>query len=106
MDMEPADWVLRAVLALDFLLLVLAFVPAFSGIGPEPGLAERLWGNVRLGGWRADVVWMVGSSVFILAGALRGTTERGARRTTSLLCWAWLPLFVIYVGYTLIHMFG
>ena len=106
LKMTAADWALRGVLAVNVALLALSFVPAFSGIGPEPGLADRLWGNLRFGGWRADVVWMCGSTLLIFAGGLRWTRERGARRTTSVLCWLWLPCFVGYLGYALLHMFG
>jgi hypothetical protein len=104
--LELADWVLRTVIALNLLLFGLAFVPAFSGIGPAPGLADRLWGNARLAGWRADVVWMAGSSLLILAGTSRWTREASARKTTAILCLVWLPLFVVYLRDTLIHMFG
>ncbi len=45
-------WILRGSLAVDFALCVLTFIPAFSGIGREPGLADRLLGNYRFGGWR------------------------------------------------------
>ncbi len=100
------DWILRGVLTVDLALFVLTFVPAFSGIGPAPGLADRLWGSVRFGGWRADVVWMCGSTVLIVAGGLRGIGEHGPRRTTSVLCWSWLPCFVVYLGYIVVHMFG
>jgi hypothetical protein len=105
-SLEPADWVLRAVIALNVFLFVLHFVPTVSGIGPKPGLADRLWGNTRLAGWRVDVVWMLCSSLLILAGTSRWTREPGPRKTTAFLCWAWLPFFVVYLGYTLIHMFG
>jgi hypothetical protein len=104
--MTAADWTLRGILAVNFVLLVLTFVPAFSGIGPEPGLADRLWGNVRLGGWRADVAWMFVSSLFVFARGLRWPREPGARRATAILCWGWLPCFVVYLRYTVIHMFG
>lgn len=105
-SLEPADWALRAIIGVNLLLFVLSFVPAVSGIGPEPGLADRFWGSARVAGWRADVVWMVGSSLLILAGTSRWTREASARKTTTLLCWAWLPLCVVYLGYSLTHMFG
>jgi hypothetical protein len=104
--LELANWVLRAAVALDLFLFGLSVVPASSGIGPAPGLADRLWGNARLAGWRVDVVWMVCSSVLIFAGTSRWTREASAGKTTAILCWAWLPLFVVHTGYTLVHMFG
>ena len=48
--MRIVGWTLRGLLAMDFALFVLTFIPAFSGIGPEPGLADRLLGNYRFGG--------------------------------------------------------
>jgi hypothetical protein len=103
--MRPIDWIVRSLLALDGVLFVLSFVPAFSGIGPEPGLADRVWSN-NSGGFRGDVVWMCLSTVVILGGGLRLTTAPGAERTTSLLCWAWLACFIVYLHYVITHMFG
>jgi hypothetical protein len=104
--MRVADWIVRGLLAINVALLILTFIPAFSGIGPEPGVADRLWGNYRFGGWRADVVWMFVSTIVILAGGLRPTVEHGPERTTSNLCWAWLACVFSYFGYVVTHMFG
>ena len=103
---------------MNFVLLVLSFIPAFSGYGPEPGVADRLWDAYRLDGFRADVVWMCLSTAFVLCvcllraylvivvGGPRWTKERGARRTTSILCWVWLGCFVfLYMPNTAAHMF-
>ena len=106
LQMSATDWVLRGVPAVNFTLFLLSFIPAFSGIGPEPGVADRLWGNYRLAGWRADVVWMCASTVIIGTGSLRSTSERGPRRMTSIICRVWLACFVVYLSYTLLHMLG
>lgn len=90
-----ADRLLRALLAVNLVLLVLSFIPAFSGTGARPGLADALFGKIRFGGWRADVVWMVASSLIILIGALRWTRDL-----------AWLPCLLVYLGWALLHMFG
>jgi hypothetical protein len=88
-------------------LLVLTFVPAFSGIGSNAsGLADRAWGNIRLAGWRADVVWVCASTLFILLAAIGPASERGISGLTSALCRVWLGCFVIYGSYTVLHMFG
>jgi hypothetical protein len=105
--MKPMDWLLRSVLAMNVVLLGLTFLPAFSGSGATPGLADRLWGDIRYGGYRADVVWMCGTTLLlIVAGVVLRTRQPGARRTTSLLCLYWLPCFAVYLGYTVTHMFG
>lgn len=99
-------WILRGFLAVDFALFVLTFVPAFSGIGPEPGLADRLLGNYRLAGWRADVVWMCASSVFILAVGLHWIRENRSANITRIALYLWLTCFPFYLLYMIIHMFG
>ena len=104
--MRATDWIIRGLLVVDGLLFILSFVPAFSGIGPEPGLADRIWGHDPSGGFRGNVVWMCVSTVVILVGGLRPTAEPGAERTTSKLCFAWLACFVVYLGYVVMHMFG
>ena len=103
---RPIDWMLRGVLAVNVALFVLSFFPAFSGLGPTPGWADRLWGNYRLGSWRADFVWMCMSTVLLSVAGLPRTRDRSARTTTRMLCWAWLACFAIYLCYTLLHMFG
>lgn len=105
--MTPMDWLLRSILLANLVLLGLSFVPAFSGVGERPGLADRLWGEIRFGGWRADVAWMFGSTLLLLtAGVVLRTREPGARQQTSMLCVLWLPCFVLYMFYVVSHMFG
>lgn len=104
-QLRPIDFIVRGIMALDLILLILTFIPTFSGLGPEPGMADRLWGTYRIGFWRIDFVWMCVSTVGILAGGLRPTVERGSERTTSNLALAWLPCFFIYICYIVMHMF-
>lgn len=100
------DWVLRGVLAVNLVILVLSFTPWFSGIGPELGVADRLLGSYRPGGWRADVAWMFVSTALIAIFALGGSDQSRSRKTTVILCRVWLVCFVVYLGYVLTHMFG
>jgi|SRR6185437_4114003 len=104
--MRIVGWVLRGLLAVDFALFVLAFIPAFSGIGPEPGIADRLWGNYRFGGWRADVVWMCASSVFIIVAGFPWIRESRSAKITRIAWFLWLACYPIYMFYIVIHMFG
>ena len=104
--MRIFGWILRGLLAVDFALFVLAFVPAFSGIGPEPGVADRLWGNYRFGGWRADVVWMCASSVFIIVAGFPWIKQSRSAKITRFAWFLWLGCFPVYLCYTVIHMFG
>jgi hypothetical protein len=99
-------WILRGLLAVNFALFVLTFVPAFSRIGPEPGLADRLLGNYRFGGWRADVVWMCASSLLIIAAGLPWIMGNRSAKITRVAWFLWLACYPFYLFYTVIHMFG
>jgi hypothetical protein len=104
--MRISGWILRGLLAVDFALFVLTFIPAFSGIGSEPGLADRLLGNYRFGGWRADVVWMCTSSLLIIPTGLPWIRENHSAKFTRIAWYLWLACFPIYLCYIVIHMFG
>jgi hypothetical protein len=109
--MKLVAWVICAVIAVNFILFVLTFIPAFSGIGVQSGLADRLWGTYRYEGWRVDVVWVFASSLIILVAgfAFKGSAVDKVSPTHKVVvisCVAWLCCFVIYAGYVLIHMMG
>lgn len=104
--MKISGWILRGLLAVDFVLFVLTFIPAFSGIGPEAGLADRLLGNYRFGGWRADIVWMCASSVLIIATGLPRIRENRSAKVTRIAWCLWLTCFPFYLFYIVLHMFG
>ncbi len=100
-----------AIIAINLILFALTFNPAFSGIGVAPGLADRLLGNYRVDGWRADIVWMFASTAVIFFLGLRylyrisGDRSRVDRIVLSS-CVAWLVCFVVYASYVLMHMMG
>lgn len=106
MPLRETDWILRSVLVVNLAVLVLTCIPGFSGIGQVPGYADRLLGGFRLGGWRADVVWMCVSTCVIAAAAFPGPGIERPRRRTAILCRMWLPCFGAYLGYIVTHMFG
>jgi hypothetical protein len=104
--MRAIGWILRGLLALNFALFLLTFIPAFSGIGPRPGLADRLWGDHTFGGWRADVAWKCASTILIFAAGVRWIKENRSAMLTIIAYRLWLACFLIYLGYIVIHMFG
>jgi hypothetical protein len=109
--MRVLGCLLCLVIAINLVLFVLTFIPAFSGFGPQPGLADRLWGDYRFGGWRADVVWVYASSVAVFFFGLIYARSGSARQNQEykfvvLLSAVWLACFVVYAGYVLIHMMG
>lgn len=106
MQARLIDWSLRGIVVVNAALLALLFVPAFSGVGAAPGMADRLWGDVRLGGWRADVVWVAASSVFVAIAAFTLPDTDAISRTTRRFCRAWLVGVLVYLGYAVVHMFG
>ena len=109
--MKAVPWLIGVIIAVNFILFVLTFIPAFSGIGAGPGLADRLWGDYRFGGWRADIVWVVTSTAGILILALaysQSTSAKGAgaRKLVLATCAVWLVCFLAYARYVLMHMMG
>jgi hypothetical protein len=82
-QMKILERVMCAVIAVNFALFMLTFVPAFSGIGQQPGLADRLLDNYRVAGWRADIVWVITSSAVLLFFAVTYTASPSARRRVS-----------------------
>ena len=117
-EMRGTDWVLCGVLTVNFALLVLSFVPAFSGFGYDLGVAVRWWRGYRLDGWRPDFVWMCASTAMVLCvcllrafvaivvGGPSRTRKRGARSGASFLCWVWVAcFFVLYLPNVAAHLF-
>src|ERR1700733_5586592 len=92
-QMRIFGWSFRGLLAVNYALFVLTFIPAFSGIGRNPGLADRLLGNYRFGGWRADVVWMCASSVFIIATGIIWIRGNRSANITRIAWCLWLACF-------------
>ena len=104
--MRFSGWILRGLLAVNFALFILTFIPAFSGIGQNPGLADRLFGNYRFGGWRGDVVWMCSSSVLIVAAGVPLMRAGRPAKITKFAWCLWFACFPIYLVYIFLHMFG
>ena len=109
--MRVLGGLLCSVIAVNFILFVLTFFPAFSGIGAQPGLADRLWGNYRFAGWRADIVWVVTSSAVLFLLSLAYSVSSTARRSRAyklvvISSLGWLGCFVVYVRYIFSHMMG
>lgn len=104
--MKALDRVLQVILVVNFVLFTLSFIPAVSGIGPEPGLFDRLWGNFRLLGWRADFVWMCVSTVLVVIVGLAPTRKHIYGKSTTIISWVWVACFLFYLRYTVHHMFG
>jgi len=97
--------VIRAMIALDLFLILLAWFHWFEGSDGAPGAVDALFGSMRLGGFRADVVWLVGSSVAIgLSIPFLMDLMSSTRKATVLLCVVELPAFTVYLHRLFTHL--
>src|SRR5690349_9070887 len=91
--------ILPFVVGVNFLLLALSFSHVYEGTMEFSGLAERLFGSIRLFGWRGDIVWLFFSTIFVAAMGLlsikKWRTERSSKRSL-LLCTCWAVGAVVY----------
>lgn len=90
---------LRVMIGVNFFRFALSFFPWFEGTADQPGMADRLFGDVRIDGWRLDICWLVGSSFFVFVGLLllipKGWKEPAVRVTAYLFA-AWMVAFFVY----------
>lgn len=90
----------RILLAANTALLVLSFVPWFAGNPNAAGVADQMFGNLRFGGFRFDVVWLV--LAFIATAIwtylnLVDMKDNPSHRLNALLGAAWCAGFIYYV---------
>src|SRR3974390_3006544 len=60
-------WVFRAVIALNFVHFALSFVPGFEATAGNPGIADKIFGELIIGTFRADFAWLIVSTIVIFA---------------------------------------
>jgi len=92
--------VFRCIVGFNLVLIGLSWSPWFEGTATTVGAVDHLFGAFRLGGWRADVVWLVLSTVMIaLAGLLFIFKTKSSRtaRIDVLLCAAEVLAFCSFV---------
>jgi hypothetical protein len=97
--------VLRVVIALNFIRFALSFLPWFEGTAAQPGLADEVFGRYRVGGFRADFVWLVASTAVILCFipyVLRKSKSSPKMKVDSYLCVAWIIAFILFVAKALL----
>ncbi len=94
---------LRSLVLFNLAFIALSCVPWFSGTAKTPGFADRLFGNLRFGGFRADVVWLTLSTGAILLALPVFAVQFRARsiQVSVLLCIAEIASFCGYVYYAL-----
>ena len=81
--------VLRFVVGFNLVLIALSWWPWFEGTPTRVGAVDLLLGSFRLGGFRADVVWLFLSTAFIAVsgiGCIRRAGSDPLSRINVLLC--------------------
>jgi phosphoglycerol transferase MdoB-like AlkP superfamily enzyme len=92
--------VFRCIVAFNLVLIGLSWSRWFEGTPTTVGVVDHLFGAFRLGGWRADVVWLVLSTAMIaLAGLMFMFKTKSSRtaRIDVLLCAAEVLAFCSFV---------
>jgi hypothetical protein len=97
---------LRGVLYINFVLFALLFTECFLGNNHRPGVLDWLFGAIRLGGFRADVVWVIVSSIAIFFSMFFSSKRFRVDRYSKenmFLCRAWLVAFFFYIALVLFN---
>jgi hypothetical protein len=97
---HTAVFMIRAVIAINFLRFALSFSSRFEGTEGGPGLADRIFA-LRLGGFRVDGIWLVASTCVIFVATfyfLLNSRENPKSRIDACLCAAWVVAFVIFLA--------
>ena len=97
--MSLGRYILRTVLAVDFLFFGLSFVPWFQGTEDRPGAFDHVLGAIRILGFRIDFAFVLCSTFFIGIACMVILFSKGPRkdRADGFICMAWLVAFVIYI---------
>jgi hypothetical protein len=84
----------------DLSLIWLSWFSWFGGTEHHAGMADKLFGQMRFGGFRADIVWLCLSTgvLFFIGGffLLQARTSRNARISAAL-CVAEVLSFAMYM---------
>lgn len=97
------DQALRTTAIFNLALISLSFTKWFSGDPEGSGVADRLFGHIRLGGWRADVAWLLLSSCLLFFAFLYSLVEirRTPARVNAALIFFALLSFCAYIHHLL-----
>jgi hypothetical protein len=85
---------------LNFARFALSFVPKFEGTAARAGIADKLFGEYTVGGFRADFAWLFGSTIVLFAATFyfaKNSENDPQSRLDVLLGRTWIVAFVIYV---------
>jgi hypothetical protein len=92
----------RTVIAANMLLIALSWLPWFEGTATKLGVVDHLLGGLRLGGFRADFVWLLLSTIaacFALILFLMQASTNRATRINAYLCGLEILAFCSYMNH-------
>lgn len=96
---------LRCVIGFNILLIALSWSSGFEGTENEVGVADKLLGNFRVAGFRADFVWLLLSSiaVFLLFWFfLPSVRASRSAKINATLCAIEIVAFAIFIHHILV----
>ena len=94
------DFLVRACVIVNLVLILLTWWPRFSGSENQAGLADQVFGQFRIGGFRIDLVWIVLSSAVLFFASFHFFNSSGERKATFLngvFCVAGVLAFIVYI---------
>lgn len=99
-DSRLSNFALRTVVLLNLLLVALSWSTWFEGDERHSGVADLLFGGLRLGGFRADLVWIFLSSFLLTVPLLYFFERRKESKRASVnlaFCFLGILTFGIYL---------
>jgi len=97
-------WIIRPIVAVNFVRFLLAFIPSFEGTEKSVGMADRIFAW-RISGFRVDFVWLIVSTLFIFMAGIYFISrfkEDHTAKVDAILCAIWVVAFLIYILRTLV----
>ena len=92
---------LPPVVAISFVILALSFTEWYEG-NEHAGVADHLFGAIRVLGWRGDVVFLLltaGFALLMLITSMREWQIEKRAKRTALLSAAWLVGYIFYLNH-------
>lgn len=97
---EAGVWLIRCLIAINFVRFALSFSSRFEGDSETSGLADQLF-SVRLGGFRADFIWLGLTTIAIFLATFYFFLSRNMyphRKLDAFACLAWVAAFSVFVA--------
>jgi hypothetical protein len=97
-------FLLVGVVGFNLLLMAISLTSWFGGTERSPGVADQIFGKVRLGGFRGDFAWLVASTAvlfLVLFVFITQARQSRAARISAALCVAEVLAFGLYLFHSL-----